>query len=39
MAFLNPANKAPEEINQFLKDHLIEGEWFYEANGKFPIYI
>jgi hypothetical protein len=34
IVFLNPTNKTLEEISLFIKDHLIEGEWFYASEWK-----
>ena len=36
VVFLNPTNKSPEEIRKLIKDHLIEGEWFYASEWKVP---
>jgi hypothetical protein len=36
IVFRNPTNKPLEEINQFIKDRLIEGEWFYASEWKVP---
>ena len=36
IVFLNPTNKSLEEIGQFIKEHLIEGEWFYPSEWKVP---
>ena len=36
IVFFNPTNKSPEEISKLIKDHLIEGEWFYASEWKVP---
>ncbi len=36
IVFLNPTNKPLEEISQLIRDHLIEGEWFYSNEWKVP---
>ena len=36
IVFLNPSKKSVEEISKFLKDHLIEAEWFYSSEWKVP---
>jgi hypothetical protein len=36
IVFTNPTNKSLEEISKVIKDHLIEGKWFYASEWKVP---
>ncbi len=36
IVFLNSTDKSLKEISNFIKDHLIEGEWFYASEWKVP---
>ena len=36
IVFQNPTNKALQEVSKFIKDHLIEGQWFYASEWKVP---
>ena len=34
--FSNPNNKPVEEVQAFIKDHLLDGQWFYSSEWKVP---
>ena len=36
IVFNNPSNKSLKEINAFIEQHLIDGDWFYASEWKVP---
>jgi hypothetical protein len=36
IVFLNPTNKAINEVRSFIEAHLIDGSWFYSSEWQVP---